>query len=85
VRPAPVSVSLWSWADGELGSDPACEEAGGGAWTLRFFVEEVMALGRWVRLLVVVVAVGGEVEVLFELGFRVDERVDTILLSTVTL
>jgi len=44
-----------------------------------------MALGRWVRFLVMVVAVGGEVEVLFELGFRVDERVDTILLSTVTL
>lgn len=43
-----------------------------------------MALGRWVRFLVVVVAVGGEVEVLFELEFRVDERVDTILLSTVS-
>ena len=43
-----------------------------------------MALGRWVCfLVVVVVAVGGEVEVLFELEFWVDERVDTILLSTV--
>jgi len=37
-----------------------------------------MALGRWVRFLVVVVAVGGEVEVLFEPEFRVEERVDTI-------
>lgn len=42
-----------------------------------------MVLGRWVRFLVVAAAVGGEVEVLFEREFRVEERVDTILPSAV--